>query len=129
MVAFNGNYIYYCKADYTTVLTNITLTVNNVRGPASNAAYSNNGGGYGTIVGFDGPLTGLASGQTFTYNAVEYTVQDVSNTSNQYAYIVFSPQMDGPTTAGITQGTQFNIATGLTQPDIWVRSAWTSTSW
>jgi hypothetical protein len=129
MVAFNGDYIYYCKQDYSAVLSTIVLTVNSIRGPAQNAAYTNNGGGYGTMVGFDGPLTGLASGQTFVYNTVTYTIQDVSNTSGEYAVIVFSPQMDAPTTAGITVGTQFSISTGLTQPDIWVRSAWTSTTW
>ena len=129
MLAFDSDYIYYCKQDYVPIVSTITLTVNNIRGPAQGAYYNNNGGGLGTMVGFNGPLVGLASGQTFTYNAIEYTIQDVSNTSNPYAYIIFTPQMDGPTTAGITDGTQFNISTGLTAPDIWVRSAWASTSW
>ena len=126
-VVFDATNIYYCTSDY--VSHTMSLTVNNIRGPAQNAGYSNNGGGFGTMVGFDGPIAGLASGQTFTYNTVQYTIQDVDNSANQYAYIIFTPQMDGPTTAGITAGTVFTISDGIPQPDIWVKQAWTTGTW
>lgn len=126
-LAFDATNIYYCIGDY--VSHTITLTVNNIRGPAQNAGYSNNGGGFGTMVGFDGSIAGLTTGQTFTHNAVQYTIQDVDNSANQYAYIIFTPQMDGPTTAGITAGTVFTISDGIPQPDIWVKRAWTTGTW
>lgn len=128
MVAFDSTYFYYCTANYVSH-TIASLTVNNIRGPAQNANYSNNGGGTGTMVGFDGPIAGLASGQVFTHNAVQYTIQDVSNTSNPYAYIIFTPQMDGPTTASITAGTVFDIGDGTPQADIWKRTAHGTGTW
>jgi hypothetical protein len=124
MIAFDNTAIYYCTQDYFS----ISLTVNNIRGPSQGATYSNNGGGFGIMVGFDGPISGLASGQTFTYNGVLRTIQDVTNTSDQYANIIFTPYVDTSDLASFTAGTQLSISAG-SPSNIWVKTPWAITSW
>lgn len=124
-VAFDGSYLYYCTQNY--VSTDILLTVNTNPVPVNDTYY---GDVAATVVPFHGPIAGLEINQYFVFEDQQYTIYDIVENEDIYARLAVTPQMDSTTKSHLTTGTVLNIVTGLAPTtDIWVRSAWTSTSW
>lgn len=130
MVAYDSDYFYYCIMDYQS--TDILLTVNTTSRPLAPTWFDDGDGGQvpATVIPFHGSLPGAEVGQYFIFNGQLYTIYSISDTADNYSYISVTPQMDQPTMDQITTGTLLSIVTGIPPTvDVWVRSAWTNTTW
>ncbi len=119
-VAFDGNYIYYCTADY--------VAVGGGGGASASLVPNELGQSVNTITIAKGapPNTNWADpqvGWTLTVNSTTVTVEEITGDVDNL-YIVVSGFITLPPTGSITF-----TEPGGTQPDIWKRVAWSNDTW
>lgn len=115
MVAYDGNYHYYCKANFGSAPTE-TFTVSNV-GEGSNVISVNKTNNPNYTIPQPGWYT-VIGGVTMTLTA--FSANNANGVDWNFLFDVASGAVL-PSTVTLTSNTGYT--------DIWVRVAWTGTSW